>query len=70
MTLVTRKLWIRQKLKVILYAFLSSADFFSNHFFKKFFFCFSLFCSLHPKSTAMVMEGRSVHLTTLFPGQA
>ena len=26
--------------------------------------------ALRPKSTAMVMLGRSVHLTTLFPGQA
>ena len=26
--------------------------------------------SIRPKSTAMVMAGRSVHLTTLFPGQA
>ena len=26
--------------------------------------------ALHPKSTAMVMAGRLVHLTTLFPGQA
>ena len=26
--------------------------------------------ALHPMSTAMVMAGRSVHLTTLFPGQA
>ena len=26
--------------------------------------------ALHPKSTAMVMAGRSVHLTKLFPGQA
>ena len=26
--------------------------------------------ALRPKSTAMVMAGRSVHLTTLFPGQA
>ena len=25
---------------------------------------------LRPKSTAMVIAGRSVHLTTLFPGQA
>ena len=32
------------------------------------FFCFVAF--LHPKSTAMVMAGWSVHLTTLFPGQA
>ena len=31
-----------------------------------------LFCcvALRPKSTAMVIVGRSVHLTTLFPGQA
>ena len=28
------------------------------------------FVALHPKSTAMVIAGRSVHLTTLFPGQA
>ena len=28
------------------------------------------FVALHPKSTAMVNAGRSVHLTTLFPGQA
>ena len=28
------------------------------------------FVALHPKSTAMVMAGRSVQLTTLFPGQA
>ena len=26
--------------------------------------------ALSPKSTAMVMAGQSVHLTTLFPGQA
>ena len=29
-----------------------------------------LFVALRPKSIAMVMAGRSVHLTTLFPGQA
>ena len=29
-----------------------------------------VFAALHPKSTAMVIAGRSVHLTTLFPGQA
>ena len=28
------------------------------------------FVALRPKSTAMVIEGQSVHLTTLFPGQA
>ena len=28
------------------------------------------FVALRPKSTAMVMAGRSVHLTTLFLGQA
>ena len=31
---------------------------------KVLFVCF--FFALHPKSTAMVMAGRSVHLTTLF----
>ena len=30
---------------------------------------FVCFVALRPKSTAMVMRGRSVHLTTLFPGQ-
>ena len=28
------------------------------------------FVALRPKSTAIVIAGRSVHLTTLFPGQA
>ena len=28
------------------------------------------FVALRPKSTAMVIAGWSVHLTTLFPGQA
>ena len=28
------------------------------------------FVAFRPKSTAMVMAGRSIHLTTLFPGQA
>ena len=32
-------------------------------------FCF-VFVALHPMSTAMVIAGRSDHLTTLFPGQA
>ena len=32
--------------------------------------CFVCFVALRPKSTAMVIAGRSVHLTTLFPGQA
>ena len=31
---------------------------------------FVCFVALHPKSTAMVIAGWSVHLTTLFPGQA
>ena len=31
---------------------------------------FVCFVALRPKSTAMVMAGRSVHLITLFPGQA
>ena len=29
---------------------------------------FVCFVALRPKSTAMVVAGRSVHLTTLFPG--
>ena len=29
-----------------------------------------VFVALRPKSTAMVMAGLSVHLITLFPGQA
>ena len=33
-------------------------------------FVFVCFVALRPKSTAMVMAGRSVDLTTLFPGQA
>ena len=33
-------------------------------------FVFVCFDALRPKSAAMVMAGRSVHLTTLFPGQA
>ena len=31
---------------------------------------FVCFVALSPKSTAVVIAGRSVHLTTLFPGQA
>ena len=31
---------------------------------------FVCFVALRPNSTAMVIAGRSVHLTTLFPGQA
>ena len=29
-----------------------------------------VFVALRPMSTAMVIAGRSVHLTSLFPGQA
>ena len=31
---------------------------------------FVCFVALRPKSTAMVIAGQSVHLTTLLPGQA
>ena len=34
------------------------------------FFLLLFFVALRLKSTAMVMAGGSVHLTTLFPGQA
>ena len=40
---------------------------FSKVFDKVLFVCV---VALRPKSTAMVIAGRSVHLTTLFPGQA
>ena len=33
-------------------------------------FLFVCFVALRPKSTAMVIAGRSVHLTTHIPGQA
>ena len=33
-------------------------------------FVLFVFVALRPKSIAMVIAGRSVHLTTLFPGQA
>ena len=33
-------------------------------------FLFVCFVALRPKTTAVVMAGLSVHLTTLFPGQA
>ena len=33
-------------------------------------FVFVCFVALRPKSTAMVIAGQSVYLTTLFPGQA
>ena len=36
----------------------------------KFIICLFVFVALRPMSTAMVIAGRSVHLTTLFPGQA
>ena len=42
-------------------------------FFGLFHGCFDLFVclfALRSMSTAMVIAGRSVHLTTLFPGQA
>ena len=34
------------------------------------FYLFVCFVALRPKSIAVVMAGRSVDLTTLFPGQA
>ena len=48
----------------------SLKDVFNNsggHFVQFLFVCF---VALRPRSTAMVIAGRSVHLTTLFPGQA
>ena len=37
---------------------------------KRGWFVLFVFVALRPMSTAMVIAGRSVHLTTLFPGQA
>ena len=34
------------------------------------FVCLFVFVALRPMSATMVIAGRSVHLTTLFPGQA
>ena len=57
-----------------LYAILNKSE---NATLQYFIFCekvlaglFACFVALRPKSTVMVMAGRSVHLTTLFPGQA
>ena len=41
-----------------------------NELVENLFVCFVCLFALRPKSTAMVIAGRSVHLTTLFPGQA
>ena len=43
-----------------------------GHEFIKLISCFVFVCfvALRPKSTAMVMAGRSVHLATLLSGQA
>ena len=46
------------------------APFSCNIYLNKYPIFFVCFVALRPKSTAMVMAGRSVHLITLFPGQA
>ena len=43
---------------------------FKNIFYLELLFVFVCIVALHPKSTAMVIAGLSVHLTTFFPGQA
>ena len=53
--------------QINLYIFSNSVDPDQLLFKNKYFVCF---VALLPKSTAMVMAGRSVHLTTLFHGQA
>ena len=42
----------------------------SKNYFRNTIVLFVCFVALLPKSTAMVIAGRSIHLTTLFPGQA
>ena len=41
-----------------------------DFFFQNYILSFVCFDALRPKSTAMAMVRGSVHLTTLFPGQA
>ena len=43
---------------------------YEHHYMHVSLFLFVCFVTLRPKTTAMVMAGWSVHLTTLFPGQA
>ena len=43
---------------------------FSTSLYLFLFVCLFVFVALRPMSTAMAIAGRSVHLTTLFPGQA
>ena len=45
-------------------------EFFDAVFSILLFVCLFVFVALRPMSTAMVIAGRSVHLTTPFPGQA
>ena len=42
----------------------------ANFVLAKIFVCLFVFVALRPMSTAMVIAGRSDHLTSLFPGQA
>ena len=44
--------------------------FYLQHFLVSKLMILFVFVALRPMSTAMVIAGRSVHLTTLFPGQA
>ena len=61
--------WLRNKKIIISYTLLPGGLELLNIFgFLKWRFFFVCFVALRPKSTAMVMAGRSVH--TLFPGQA
>ena len=55
---------------VVPFKHLTSYTLFFNQWTAYYDICFVCFVALRPKSTAMVIAGRSVHLTTLFPGQA
>ena len=59
--LITRKVKSAEKMKISKGAKIRNRY---NHV------CLFVCVALRPKSTAMVIAGRSVHLTTLFPGQA
>ena len=56
--------------KIVLFNKILSGKLFECQMVKVWIIVLFVFVALRPMSTAMVIAGRSVHLTTLFPGQA
>ena len=52
------------------HAKLSTSQLLTIQYKQPWYLCFVCYVVLRPKSTAMVIAGRSVHIITLFPGQA